>query len=147
MKWLNSREVKVIRKKIENQWGWCPPMDDYFFMARRDERVAIVSKEVERLDIQRVNTAGLYFVKIVSGEIKLTIEGSQIVGPKSKKNVVELNDEEVQQWIRGFDIPREGFTKGFLIIRNKNDYLGCTKHSGDKLHNLVPKERRIKSLQ
>ena len=147
MEWLNAREVKNIKNQIKAQWGDSPDFKDYFFLKRRDDRVAMVSRSIEELNVEHINTAGLYILRMVSKEPKLTIEGSQLVGPKATKNMVELTEEELQQWIRGFDIQKEGFAKGFQIIKHKNDYAGCAKHLNGELHNMVPKERRIKSLQ
>ena len=86
---------------------------------------------------------GLFFGEIKNGEIRLTIEGSQLVGPNAKKNVLEIPDKLARLWLKGYDIPVKTDMKGFLIIKNNKDYLGCGKFVENRILNPIPKTRRI----
>ena len=147
MEWLNNSEMKRIRSLIEKQWGGCPDLD-YYMTIKGGERVFLVGKESAKFDTKglRVNSQGLYFGRLSHGEFKLSIEGSQIVGPVANKNVLELQEQEFQQWIRGLDLEVPGSEKRFVLIKHKDDFFGCARQAGGRLLNLVPKDRRIKRL-
>ena len=65
-----------------------------------------------------------------------------LVGKTAKKNVLELNDKQSKYWLSGQDFEVESDLKGFVLIKNKNEFLGCGKIVNKKLYNYVPKERR-----
>ncbi|MBW2988621.1 hypothetical protein KY318_03855, partial [Candidatus Woesearchaeota archaeon] len=138
--WLNSKGIKHIIGLIEEQWGAAPKLD-YFFLKKEDGRVYIVGKGVSQVPLSElnVNSLGLYLGRLVPGGFKLSIEGSQMVGPVAKKNVVVLNQKEFRKWLQGLDIEKPGETGGFVIIAHNGDYFGCARHTRNKLLNLTPK--------
>ena len=145
LKILNSKEIKEIYELLHEQWGAKLKLD-YGFLKNNKNRVFIVSKDISKIDISklRINSVGIYFCEIDKAGIRLSIEGSQIVGPKAKKNVVEIDDEETKRWFKGEDIEKDCMDcSGFIILKNKNDFLGSGKYSKDKILNYVGKTRRI----
>ena len=86
---------------------------------------------------------GLYFGSLEKNGIRLSIEGSFIVGKLAKKNVIELDNEKARRWMSGEDL--ELPIKGYVILKWKNFFLGCGKGNGKVIKNYVPKERRIQS--
>ena len=145
LKILNSREIKEIYELIDDQWGAKIKLD-YGFLKNNKNRIFIVSKDISKIDISklRLNSVGMYFCEVDGMGIRLSIEGSQIVGPQAKKNIVELNEEETKRWFKGEDIEKEcKDCKGFLILKNKNDFLGSGKYSNGKILNYVGKSRRV----
>ncbi len=86
---------------------------------------------------------GLYFGTLEENGIRLSIEGSFIVGRIARKNVIELDDEKARKWMSGKDI--EATVRGYVILKWKNFFLGCGKGNGKFVKNYVPKERRIQS--
>ena len=146
LKILNNKEIKEIYKLIKEQWGADIKLD-YGFLRNNKNRIFVVSKDISRIDISglRLNSAGMYFCEIDGKGIRLSIEGSQIVGQKATKNIAELNDEETKKWFRGENIEREGKDcKGFVILKHKKDFLGTGKYANGKILNYVGKSRRIK---
>ncbi len=83
---------------------------------------------------------GIYFGTLEKNGIRLSIEGSYIVGKLAKRNVIELDDERARRWMKGEDI--EDKAKGYVILKWKNFFLGCGKGNGKVIRNYVPKERR-----
>ena len=145
LKILNSREIKEIYRIIESQWGAKIKLD-YGFLRNNKGRVFIVSKDISKIDLSklRLNSIGLYFCETGSKGIRLSIEGSQIVGQHAKKNIVEINEEETKKWFKGEDLEKECVDcKGFVILKNKNDFLGAGKYSNGKIMNYVGKSRRL----
>jgi len=140
---LNSREKKNIGRLLEGQFG-CKGVLEYEFFMNSKNRIFLLSKDAGKIDMEelRVNSLGMYFGEINDRELRLSIEGSQLIGPLAKKNVLELDDEQAAMWMAGEDFEVETGLKGFALIKNREDFMGCGKIAGKKLLNHVPKERR-----
>ncbi|MBN2112037.1 hypothetical protein JW707_02955 [Candidatus Woesearchaeota archaeon] len=144
LKILNKKEIKKILGAIESQWGFREELD-YAFLETEKGKVYLANKEIFSIDLSKlkINSLGIYFAEIKSG-IRLSIEGSQIIGPKATKNIVELNDEEAKQWMAGLDLDKQTECKDFVIIKYKDDFLGTGKQTKEgKVLNFVPKVRRM----
>lgn len=89
----------------------------------------------------RSKSPGLYFGKIERDGLRLSIEGSFIVGKVAKKGVLELDEEKAIKWLSGEDI--EGSYTGYCILKWGEYFLGCGKGDGKKIRNYVPKDRRL----
>ncbi len=149
-KWkvLNSKEVRAIAEMVEEQWG-CElfsVIGEVGFLEGATGDIFLISRDVERLDLERIriDSLGLYFGEEKNGELRLSIEGSQIVGRAAAKNVVELNDAEFRLWLRGEDLEKTLIgCSGFAIIRHNSDFIGCGRCKEGKILNFVPKARRV----
>ena len=144
LKILNTREIKDILEKVKKQWG--AELDlDYAFLLSPKNKIYLVNKEISKIDWSRLrlNNLGLYFGTLTHGKLRLSIEGSQMIGPEAKKNVVELNKDQARQWFNGERIFMDANSEGFVILRFGQDFLGCGKYSDNKILNYVPKARRI----
>ena len=145
LKILNNKEIKEIYGMIENQWGAKIKLD-CGFLKNNKNRIFIVSKDIAKIDTSklRLNSVGMYFCEIDEKGIRLSIEGSQIVGEHAKKNIVDLNEEEARNWFKGENLDKEcKDCKGFIILKNKKDFLGTGKYANGKILNYVSKARRI----
>ena len=144
IKILNNKEIKEILNLIEKQWDVKLNLD-YVFLKTEKDKIYLVNKDISKVDLGklRINTIGLYFAEVKDNHIRLSIEGSQIIGPKAKKNVLELNEKEVKEWMQGNDLEKETNLSGFLIIKDKDDYLGCGKRRDGEVLNFIGKARRI----
>src|SRR3989338_5925459 len=145
LKFLNSKETKEILKLIEEQWGAKLKLD-YAFARNSKHRVFIINKDISKIDFSklRINSVGMYFCDLENG-IRLSIEGSQIIGPEATKNVVEINEEQIKKWMKGEDLEIENKEKcnGFVIIKHENDFLGTGKFKDNRVLNYVSKSRRV----
>lgn len=145
LKILNSREIKEICKQIEKQWGARIKLD-YGFLRNNKNRIFIVNREISGIDISklRLNSIGMYFCEDDKAGIRMSIEGSQIIGPGATKNVVGLDEDETRKWFKGEDLEKEcPGCGGFVILKNKSDFLGSGKYSNGRILNYVSKTRRI----
>jgi len=140
---LNSKEIKEILKLIEKQWS-AKLKPDYTFLKNNKNRIFIINRDVSKIDFSklRINSIGMYFCDLENG-IRLSIEGSQIVGPKAAKNIVEINESQTRQWLKGEDLEVNGNYSGFVIIKHNDDFLGTGKFKEDKILNYVNKSRRV----
>ena len=147
LKRLSNKEKKLLLKKIEKPYGIQDLKLDYLFFKNNEGKLFIVNKEFRNLDTENlnVNSIGLYFCRLEK-ELRLSIEGSQIIGPFAKKNVLEISDQQANEWLRGNDLEdiKEKLDETFVILKNKKDFIGSGRLKEGKILNYVPKERRIK---
>jgi NOL1/NOP2/fmu family ribosome biogenesis protein len=144
LKILNSKKSKHIRQMIKDQWGAEIPLE-HVFLENEKGKIFLVTKEFGDLVIEKLNiqTIGNYFAEVVHNSIRLSIEGSRMVGKNATKKILEVDDEEARAWVAGNDLNRTGSEKGFLIVKNRTDFLGTGKYGQDRFCNYVPKSRRI----
>ena len=147
LKQLSNKEKKLLFKKIEINYGVNNLKLDYMFFKSNEGKIFIVNSLFRYLDKENlnINSVGLYFCR-VEKELRLTIEGSQIIGPFASKNILELDDIDADLWLKGDDIKyiNDKSESTFVILKNKNDYIGTGKYKDGKILNYIPKERRIK---
>lgn len=146
LKILNKKEIKAILALIKKQWG-ADFKQDYAFLMNTKNKIFIVNKDISRINLNRlrINNVGMYFGEINKGEIRLSIEGAQLVGPLAKKNVLELDEKEAREYLKGQDLDKGAKERGFVVIRHGEDFLGTGKSNGKVIYNYTPKERRILS--
>ena len=148
LKILNSKEIKEIMRLIEEQWGAKLKLD-YGFLQNSKNRVFIINREISEVGLARlkINSIGMYFCEVDDKGIRMSIEGSQLIGKHATKNIVEISDEDSKHWLKGEDLQIDNDNlSGFVIIRNRNDFLGTGKFSKGKILNYVSKSRRISAV-
>ena len=145
LKFLNKKESERILDLIKKQFGIKKLRFDYGMLMNREGKIFLISKDVNKIDLSklRINELGLYVARL-DKELRLTIEGSQLFGKYVTKNVYEIGKEKVFSWLNGNDITCDKEFDGFVIIKNKDDFLGTGKYKEGKILNYIPKERRIK---
>ncbi len=146
LKILNKKTIKEILKTIKKQWS-ADFGTDCAFLQDNEGRIYLINKEFASLELEKlkINSLGLYFGQLKNNELRLSIEGSQLVGKNAETNVLELTDSQAKEWMHGNDLELKTGLKGFVIIKHKSDFLGTGKVKENKILNYTPKERRIKS--
>lgn len=147
-KFLQSKDIKKIYVQLEKQWGFSGTLDYLFFVSNKN-KIYIVNKELAQVDASklRVNTFGLYFGEIMkNNDIRLSIEGAQLVGPHATKNVVALDNEALRHWMYGEDVALKTDAGGYVILMYEKYIVGCGYVRDGTILNYVPKNRRIKTL-
>jgi len=140
---LNRKQIKKILQLLNKQFGFKDDLN-YVFLQNRDGKIFFVNKSIGNLDLNklRINSIGLYFGKLENEGLRLSIEGSQIIDDQAKKNLVELNEKQVKEWIAGEDLEIKDYS-GYVLIKHKKDFLGCGKAKENRILNFVPKTRRF----
>tara|TARA_Y100000034_G_scaffold40026_2_gene49308 strand:- start:736 stop:1257 length:522 start_codon:yes stop_codon:yes gene_type:complete len=168
LKILNSKQLKPIKQLLKQQFDADFDFSKYAVLLSSKDKIYIANKDIftdKNLDLYklRVNSIGIYFAYIKNNELRLSIEGSQLVGPIAKTNIITLSDKEFNQWIQGIDIDKSAHKKPspshppkekqqynsitnnkFVIIKHNTDYIGCGKTKDNRILNFVPKTRRIR---
>jgi len=139
---LNTREQKEIYGFLKEQWGFAEKLDYVFLLSAKD-KIYISKKSVFDVDLDKLNisSVGMYFGEIDKGGLRLSIEGSQMIGPKASKGIVDV--EEFSDWMSGDQIPCDEKLHSYVIVRCKKDFLGCGKAKEGKVLNYVGKVRRL----
>ncbi|MBI4440741.1 hypothetical protein HY639_01095 [Candidatus Woesearchaeota archaeon] len=143
---LNKKELKPINAALQKHYGTSLP-GDYVYMLNTRDNLYMVSRAIEDLPLKelRVSSIGLYIGEWLHGELRLSIEGSQLLGPLAQRNVADLADADCALWMQGESIHSVG-DNGYVIIRHNGDFLGCGRRKDGVLLNYVPKTRRVKEL-
>lgn len=142
---IPSRELKVFLQLVERQFGKIPQLFSEVAFVQNKERIFIVTRDLDKVNIKniRINSLGLYIAEVKGEQLRLSIEGSQLIGPSATKNVCELTREQLQQWFKGEDVKVEGSYEGFVILKHNGDYVGSGKFKEGYILNFVPKARRL----
>jgi len=107
------------------------------------------SAEIIKLDKNtRIELMGLYLFTEHRDEIRLSLDALHIFQDQITKNIIELTDEQADQWFHGIDIDvtpeLKKLSRGFKVLKHKDYLIGCGKLTEDRIVNYMPKERRIK---
>jgi len=144
LKILNKKQTKEILNLIKKQFGADVKLD-YAFLKNEKGKVYLINKDIAKINLEkvRINSVGLYFAQIRANEIRLSIEGSQLIGPIATKNILELTEKQVKEWMVGEDLDVDSGLSGFILVKHSGDFLGCGKIGEGKVFNYVGKARRI----
>ena len=152
-KWkvLNSKEVRALAEMVEQQWGCdlSSLSESCGFLEGKTGDIFLISRDIERLDLEhlRIDSLGLYFGEQKNSELRLSIEGSQLIGKAATRNVVEIDDSEFKDWIRGNDLEKSPDNcSGYVLVRHSADFVGCGRCKEGKILNFVPKARRVANV-
>lgn len=130
-----------IERMLKGQFG--VEMEDLNFKEMGKKRIYAYTN-CEKLKLRRVSQ-GIYFGTIERDGLRLSIEGSFLVGPRARKNVVEVGREEAEEWMGGSDLVLDELkgTGRYVIIKSGPYFLGCGKVKENRIINFVPKNRRV----
>lgn len=142
---MGSRDVKVFLKAVEDQYGAVPAVFSECAFSQNKERISMVSRDLDKIQFERlrINSLGLYIAELKNGQLRLGMEGAQLVGPVAKKNVCEISTDQLKAWLQGHDLSVEGDFSGFVILKHNDDYVGSGKFKEGLILNYVPKARRL----
>ena len=147
MKPLLSSKKKKILTQLNNQYGITKL--PYLLLQFGKEKIRLYSGSLSKEELitldkkSRVENIGLYFAKQEKEEIRLTLDGLQLLKGQITKNTLPLNNQQAEDWLKGNDLDIKS-DRTFKILKNNEELIGCGKSTGEKITNFVPKERRIK---
>ncbi|MBR9702083.1 hypothetical protein GOV13_04120 [Candidatus Pacearchaeota archaeon] len=148
LKIFNRKETKRIVDKLNRQFGVEEIQGIFIQMGK--ERLFLFQgsfsrKEIIELSqISQMERVGVYFGKEIKDEVRLSMEGAQLLKDQITKNIFELNSEQAEQWMKGQELLIETGKKDFLVMKYNDNFLGCGKASEKKIGNYIPKNRRLK---
>jgi|SRR3989304_6655133 len=151
IKILSEQEKRKIENQLHAQFG-IKELPGKIVM-RGEEKLFLFTGEADENEIRKIEQAtavekvGVYFAKLINEEIKLTIEGTQLLKEQITKGIFQINDSQAEEWMMGRELNLKSGLKGFVVMKNNDDYLGCGKASQEKITNFIPKSRRLKNRE
>jgi len=156
IKLLSDEEVRRVLQILEERFGAKTDKlaKNYLFFKDKKGKIWICTQEIGKIELKRlkIQKIGLYFGFFESKrKLRLSIEGTQLIGSLATKNVIELTREEMELWMRGLDLEKRlpkssKVSEGPVILKCGDDFLGSGVYREGRIMNMVPKERRIKRL-
>lgn len=163
LEFLNRTEKKELMEELNEKFGIHEI--NLLLMKQGKEKVRGFSGSLAKEDLIkiareiRVEKIGLYLIKreeVKEGRkagIRLSFDSTtSVFSMQINKNVVEINEEQKNLWLRGKsietgdkDIKEKTDAEDFPAIKYKDYFLGCGKLSQGRIANFVPKERRIRN--
>lgn len=148
LKILSKEEKNLIQKQLERQFG-IKKLPGLIVKKGKERLFLFIGyahpKEIKDIEAKIiVERVGIYFAKEEASGIRLSMEGTQLLKDQISKNTFELDEKQVKEWMYGNEINVSTGKKGFVVMKHKNDFLGCGKASEEKITNFVPKTRRLK---
>lgn len=146
---LNAKLLKHFQSVLSCQFGCELDAQLSVFLNPKDNKLHVINDiTLDDLETLRINSFGLYFGEYNTDQtqIRLSIEGSQIIGPIATKNVLEVSRNQFMRWMQGNsidDIPPDKQMVGYVIVKHNNDYGAVGTFKDGILLNFVPKNRRI----
>ncbi|MFH1425176.1 MAG: hypothetical protein ABIG28_00390 [archaeon] len=145
MKYLKPTERKKLIRELTNLYN-ISELPKTIIKINKEQLNAFsgnLNKELltQLTKTTRVESIGLPIIEKTNNQTKLTFDALNILKPE--KPILEINEEQYNQWIRGHDIDIET-NKGTIILKYEEDLVGIAKSSNGKIFNSVPKDRRVK---
>ena len=136
-----TSDTELVRRLLIENYGYAPELV-YEIRGRYHK---VYAWKPCPLEIRGPDRNGVYFGRIESDGIRLSIEGSFLVGPKATKNVVELDDERARLYLAGESVEIDDKNlHGWVVVKWRSYYIGSAKAKAGRLINYVPKERRLR---
>ncbi|KUH33886.1 hypothetical protein APY94_03920 [Thermococcus celericrescens] len=136
-----TNDAELVKRLLIENYGYAPEL----LYEIRGRYHKVYAWKPCSLEIRGPDRNGVYFGRVESDGIRLSIEGSFLVGPKATKNVVELDDGRAKRYLAGESVEIDDKDlHGWVIVKWRSYYLGSAKAKEGRLINYVPKERRLK---
>ncbi|GAB6134942.1 methyltransferase RsmF C-terminal domain-like protein [Thermococcus prieurii] len=132
-------DAELVKRLLIENYGYAPEL----IYEIRGNHSKVYAYKPCQLKISDTGRRGIYFGRIESDGIRLTIEGAFLVGPKATKNVAELDDERARRYLAGESVEVDA-PDGWVLLKWRSYYLGSAKAKNGRLLNYVPKERRLR---
>ncbi len=149
MKFIKSSGKKRIINELEQRFGITSL--PYLLIKTGKEKIrgfsGSLSKDeiLQLVKLANIEIIGIYLMKEELGmDLRLSFDATQILQSQITKNIIEIDEKQFADWIRGRDLDIE-IQEGVYIIKLKNDFIGCGVSNSKKIFNYVPKERRIRN--
>jgi len=148
---LSQKETQEILSKLNEQFGIKEIPSKLIKIGK--EKIYLFNgnfseEQIKNLEkITFIEKTGVYIgaIFLPTDEIRLSIEGTQIFKEQIRKNIFEINEEQLNDWMFGRELNIKTGLRGIIAIKHQNDFLGCGKASENKIGNFIPKSRRLRS--
>ncbi|MEK6844396.1 MAG: hypothetical protein AABX83_03120 [Nanoarchaeota archaeon] len=148
IRFIRSSEKKRITANLNEQFGI--EKLPYLLIESGKERIRGFSGSLSKDEIiliaqlTNVESIGIYLIKKEKErDLRLSLDAAHLLKDQINKNIVEINESQLYDWLRGKDLEIQT-EKGNIIIQYKGDLIGSGKSNGERIFNYVPKDRRLR---
>lgn len=141
---LNSRDLKHIREQLVKQFGFTGKLPTPLLQNPRG-KLYLSTPQVGEIPLEKlpVSSIGCYIIAINKDKsVRLSVEGTQLLGPYCEHHVVALDNREFRAWMLGIDLNKEA-PDGYVVIKHKEDYAGCGFSRDGFIKSQLSKQRRV----
>ncbi|MDW8041766.1 MAG: hypothetical protein RMJ75_03050 [Nitrososphaerota archaeon] len=154
MEVMNRSQRKRVEEALREEFGVERGLEEFVVLYSSEGKVRVTTPEVLEVarEIGRFESVGLYVLKITKFGVYLSLEGSQLLRESIRRNVVEVDREQLEVWMKGEPMPlnsMRGAVEGeYAVVRWGDVYAGSGKVSKDgRLHPQIPKSRRLLGVE
>lgn len=147
-KFIKSSEKKQIESELEKIYGI--QKLPYLLIEAGKRKIRAFSGSLLKEEIMalskstKIELVGIYLISKKDEEARLNFDAVSLLKDKINKNIIEINKEHFEKWIRGQDLELK-IQKGTVVIKYENDLIGIGKSNGEKVFNYMPKERKLRT--
>jgi len=138
---ISEEERASILEYLKGRFGFSPEIfKPYLFLATaKNYWLFTYTEHFESLQSLRVQTAGLLFLRKVSGYLKPTSAALQRFGPFATHNIVTLDRLTLDRLRLEKKIPFSAEVEpGYVILKCEGDFWGCALYLPGKLISYLP---------
>lgn len=149
MEFIKRREKDAILAELEESFGISKL--PYLLIRTGKGRIRAFSGSLSKEEILKlsqelhIEVIGMYLAREENDGIRLSHDSVSILNPQITKNIIEVDEEQAQEWLKGKDLYIKTEKQGKVVIKNNDFLIGAGKLSQGRITNFVPKERRIKN--
>src|SRR3989344_7731325 len=144
---LNSSEKKKLIHELGERFGI--EELNYMLIEAGKEKIRGFSGSLTREELLRLNETvrveliGLYLARREPFGVRLSVDALHFLKEQIAKNVIHINKEEFELWIRGNNL-EVNFEDGIYAVKYNGDFVGSGYLKNGKLYNYIPRERQIR---
>jgi len=88
LKFISKKQKKEIIKYLEKPYNIEKLKISHKFLKDNRDKIYIINKKIDEIELNnyKLDLIGLYFCTLIHNEIRLSVEGSQLIGKYAKKN-------------------------------------------------------------
>ncbi len=142
---LGSREVKKIREQLIDQYNLSDFPKGVWVLDKKHKKLYLTTETIAKVikKLKHMQRIGFYFGQLMNEGIRLSFQAAFEIAPLAKKNVISINELELDEYMQGHNIKKKCDVENtFVIIKHKDYVLGCAKYKQGEIINYVPKEYR-----
>ncbi len=148
---LSKKEILHLKKYLDEIYGIEPKILTKYLFLKKGEDVWVTTKKSST--VLRYSDAGVKINSIGFRAIrnsfqtnpKITTNFAQHLGDLITKNIQQIEEMDLEKYIKGYDIQTTQTLIGYCIVKYKNHIIGVGQYKDGNIKNQIPKGRVLKN--
>ena len=145
---IKSNEKRKVVQHLEEEYG----ITDFpvLLIETGKQKLRAFTGSLSKEEIMELNETvnveliGMYTISRRDDDMRLNFDAIPIYKDQITKNILEINEDQYNHWIRGYDLDIKT-KRGIVILKFGEDLVGFGKSNTEKIFNYIPKERKLKT--